>query len=178
MKRLAGILSTSVIVLGVAACDTGSAGGGDDLNGDDSIEDEITCMADLDITGTFTQSALPPSPDTGCWPIGTWTFQQSIVSNDCSPTPTPASQQFRVDRDTASAEPDFTWIYTYLTDPSANTDLSVTSGGAGLCEGILKIFSDDGKSVWNLHPMLQADLSLIGNGTFEVHTRDQRPPPN
>ena len=175
MKRFAGILSVSLL----AACTAGSVDGGDDVGGgDDDIEDAITCMSDLAITGTMAQSVTPPVGTTGCWPVGTWTFQPSIASNDCSPAPTPAQQVFRVDRDTASPEPDFTWIFTYVTNPTdPYAKISMGSGGAGECEGTLKLFSADGLSTWNLHPMLNEDLTIIGGGTYEVHTRDQRPPP-
>src|SRR6185436_5283364 len=78
MKRLVGIFA---IVVLATACDTGSVG--DD--GDDGSADEILCMAELGVTGTFAESATQPIDVQGCWPIGTWTFTTTIVSNDCTP---------------------------------------------------------------------------------------------
>jgi hypothetical protein len=174
MKKIVGILVSTITALGLAACDTGSAG--DDVQGDDAVDDEITCDAALSITGTFVESVPIPVGRTGCWPVGTWTFNSTVVSNDCSPAPTPAQQQFTVERDLAAEQPDYTFIYTYVTDPSDTTHrLSVSGDGGGLCEGQLELFSDDGLSVWNLHPTLQLGGVLDGQGTFEVHTRDQRP---
>jgi hypothetical protein len=173
MKGLAWILGASIALW--AGCDTGSAG--DDQPGDD--DNDVVCTAELDIAGSFVQTSPPPTPETGCWPIGTWTFQATVVTNDCATAPTPGQESFRVDRDTAAPEPDFTWIYTYLTTPATNTaDISVSSGGVGECEGQLLLFNSDGKEMWSLRPALLLDSSLAGHGTFSIHTRDQRSPPD
>jgi len=174
MRTIAGILGSCIFALGLAACDTGSAG--DDVQGDDAVDDEITCEAMLSITGTFAESTPIPVGRTGCWPVGTWTFNSTVVSNDCSPSPTPGQQQFRVDRDTTAEQPDYTFIYTYLTDPTDTTHrLSVAGDGGGICEGQLEVYNDDGLEIWNLHPTMQLGGVLDGQGTFEVHTVDQRP---
>jgi hypothetical protein len=176
MKRLAGILSIAALGLGLAACDTGTAG--DDVQGDDT-EDRITCMADLDLTGSFAIGYPQPAEISGCWPIGTWTFTATVVNNTCTDTPTlEPSYAFRVDRDTGSADPDYMWLYS-ITSPAqgdAHNAVKVSSGGGGLCEGGMQIYSSDGKQEWNLHPSLNADASLDGIGTFQIHTTDVRPP--
>ena len=173
MKRLVGIFAILVLA---SACDVGGADDGDD--GDDGPEDRITCMAELSVTGTFAMSAPQPIDVQGCWPVGTWTFSTAVVSNDCTPAPTLLpSYQFRVDRDTTAAEPDLTWIYTAVTPSDPTADVSVTSGGGGLCSGHFNIYSADGLTVWNLTPALQLGGAINGNGMYEVHTLDQRPEP-
>ena len=183
MKALVGILASCLLVLG--ACTTGSVG--DDVNvGDDSNEDtdEILCTTSFSLTGTYTISDPKPTTVTGCWPIGSWSFSPTVTSNNCTPSPTPdGNYTFTVARDTTSAEPDFDWLYSYPADPTA--ELHVSSGGGGLCEATLLIYSTDGKQVFNFHPALPdlnldglADGTIDGNGTFEIHTKDQRSVPD
>jgi hypothetical protein len=156
----------------LAGCDPGSVG--DD---DGQVTDELLCSAELTTTGTFTVGTPKPAEINGCWPIGTWTFTVAVGAHDCSAAPTPLAQyQIRVDRDLTAEDPDYTWIYSYLTDPNDMTaNVSVTSGGGGLCEGIVMVYANDGKTVWNMHPGLQADNSLTGAGEYEEHTVNQVP---
>ncbi|MEZ4404208.1 MAG: hypothetical protein R3B06_29570 [Kofleriaceae bacterium] len=159
------LLLTAAALASAAACD-GAVDEGD----------QITCSAQLTITGS---AALEPQPPdiSGCWPVGTWTFQVAIAANTCNPAPTPLAQyQIKVERDLASPEPDHTYIYSYLTDPADTTaHVSTTSGGGGLCEGEVLVYADNGLSVWNMHPALQAGGALTGIGDFETHTTNQIP---
>lgn len=176
MRTSPSIFASLFAVGSVAAllggCDPGSVDDG-------QTADELLCSATLTMTGTFAIGTPQPAEISGCWPIGTWTFAAAVGEHDCGSAPTPlAEYQFRVDRDEASADPDYTWIYTYVTDPADTTaDVSVTSGGGGLCEGILIVYSADGKTVWNMHPALQADGTLNGTGDYELHTTSQVPAP-
>ncbi len=152
----------------LVACDPGSVDG--------QTTDELLCSAELTFAGSFAVGTPKPLEISGCWPIGTWTFTAAVGVHDCAAAPTPLPQyQIRVDRDLTSEDPDFSWLYTYVTDPAAPSSVSVTSGGGGLCEGIVLVFSADGKTVWNMHPALQADNSLNGTGDYEIHTVSQIP---
>ncbi|MEZ4368492.1 MAG: hypothetical protein R2939_19765 [Kofleriaceae bacterium] len=156
--------------LAATACDIGSV---------DGDEDAVVCTAALTITGTFTVQTPQPEEISGCWPIGLWTFTAAVADHDCAAAPTPLPQyQVRFERDLSSADPDYTWIGTYPTDPGdAFAHVSVSSGGGGLCEAELVVYSPTGETVWNLHPALQADGSITGQGDYDLHTVDQRPAP-
>lgn len=168
MMRTGSVLFALLLMAAAAGCDPGSVG---------SEQDEIVCSAQMNITGTFAIGAPQPAEISGCWPIGTWTFQLAVADHNCSAAPTPlAEYQIRVDRDVASEDPDYTWIYTYVTDPNDTTaHVGVTSGGGGLCEAEVILYQDDGLTVWNLHPALQADMTLTGLGDYEEHTVNQIP---
>jgi len=167
--RTPSLIFASVTALAAAACDPGSVDG--------SNSDELICTAELTLAGTFAIGTPQPAEVGGCWPIGTWTFTATVGTHDCAAAPTPLAQyQIRVDRDETSADPDFTWLYTYVTDPAdATAHVGVSSGGAGLCEGEVLLFSADGKTKWNMHPALNADKSIGGSGEYEVHTTSQVP---
>lgn len=175
MRTPPSIFASLVAVGSAAALLTGCDPGSVDDGG--QVTDELLCSAGLTMTGTFTVGTPKPAEISGCWPIGTWTFTAAVGEHDCAAAPTPLPQyQIRVDRDLTSEDPDFSWIYTYVTDPNdATADVSVTSGGGGLCEGIVMVYSADGKTVWNMHPALQADNTLNGTGDYEVHTINQVP---
>ena len=139
-------------------------------------EDEIICSTQFAVTGSAVLETKPAEIG-GCWPVGTWTFTLTQTGNSCATAPTPLAQyQMKVERDLAAPEPDHTYNYTFLTDPTDMTvQLGSSSGGGGLCEGEILIYADAGKSVWNLHPALQADNTLTGLGDYEQHTTDQIP---
>lgn len=141
-------------------------------------DDQIVCSTQWNITGSAVLETKP-AEISGCWPVGTWTFSLAQATNTCNPAPTPLGQyQIKVERDLAAEEPDHTYIYSYLTDPADMTaTVSVTSGGGGLCEGELLVFSTDGKKIWNLHPSLNADNTIGGLGDYEEHTSSQIPSP-
>ncbi len=163
-------MSAGAVALLAAGCDPGSVDTG-------QIDDEIVCMAALTHTGTFAVGTPKPAEISGCWPLGTWTFTTTVGAHDCGSAPQPLAQyQIRVDRDLTSEDPDYSWLYTYVTDPADTTaQVSVTSGGSGLCAGNLVVYSADGKTVWNMHPALNADDTIGGTGEYEVHTASQIP---
>ena len=49
----------------------------------------------------------------------------------------------------------------------------MTSGGSGLCEGGLMIWSADRKTLVNLKPTLRADGTIGGNGEVERYSTAQ-----
>lgn len=136
------------------------------------------CTMQMKVIGTFVQSKAPPvhddgTPYTGCWPIGTWTFQAQRGESDCTTPPMLLGQyQFRVEeRFDADGEPYQTNVY--MTDPSVRHRIKVSQGGDGLCEGELNLFSADGKEVWIIKPELYEDLHLGGDGEYALYNDDQ-----
>jgi hypothetical protein len=152
------------------------------------------CSANLAITGTFTVNGtvpddvnnttkMPPGdgmPDfTGCWPTGTWQFNLAVTDNTCDPAPVPAADyRFRTDYvNDVGGEPQY--MYT-LVAPALTTPyrLKVSSGGGGLCEGLIEIYSADGLQSWNLHPALNSfNMSgpLSGVGEYAEWSEPQYP---
>jgi hypothetical protein len=128
------------------------------------------CSAVLGLTGAFEESAPQPSDVFGCWPVGTWTFTARVEDNECTEDPALENEyRFLVERDEESVE-----TYTYLTDPAyERVRIKVTSGGGGLCEGGLELYSEDGTKVLNLKPALHADKTITGFGEYDLYLRDQ-----
>jgi hypothetical protein len=175
MKRLAGCFGLALIAL-ASACTTGSVDGDDTGPVGDDEEDEILCQTDLDVAGTFTVSDAQPAEIVGCWPIGTWTWQATVTSNNCAQTPALLpSYSFRGERDLSADDPNYAWdfIITAPNDPLAT--VGVQSGGGGQCSAGLLYYTADGHGTYSLHPAIQDDGSLIGHGTYQQHTLDQRP---
>jgi hypothetical protein len=134
----------------------------------------ITCQSRVNVTGTVTRTAdeAQPSDVFGCWPVGTWTFTTSLVSSTCPASPVLESQySFQVMRDPVEGDES----YTYLNSPNnPDVDVKVTSGGGGLCQGGVMIFSPDHKTLFNLKPTLQSDgVTLNGFGQVEVYETPQ-----
>jgi hypothetical protein len=130
----------------------------------------ILCEAQVDLTGRFQASAARPADVFGCWPVGTWTFAASVASTDCASPPALEPQYaFAVARDADSLE---TYRYLGASSP-AGVQLKVTSGGSGLCEGGLMIYSPDRKTLVNLKPTLHADGTVTGNGEIELYATPQ-----
>jgi hypothetical protein len=157
------------LALGVAAC-APPAYDGDDDDRQDTLG--IICEGELSITGTFVASAPQPEDVFGCWPVGTWTFSASVGGHDCPSAPMVLPEyKFSVTRDAEEVE-----HYSYDTDPAyERVRIKVTSGGGGLCEGGVELYSEDGKHVWILKPSLQADGTLNGSGQYELYGSDQWP---
>ncbi len=147
----------------------------DEIGGSDDRDQVlgIECNATFKTTGTFVLGAPQPADVDGCWPVGTWTFSATVDTNECGTPPALLPQyQFKVERLSDSLG-DPVDAYTFLTEPSAHHRLKVSSGGGGLCEGGLEIFSEDGKQYWNFKPALEADLSIDGFGEYALYTTDQ-----
>lgn len=140
-----------------------------DGKGDIEIDPNgIVCSADFSVEGTFEASMPQPDDVFGCWPVGIWTFTAKLENNDCSEEPKLEPEySFAVMRDEDSVE-----TYDYLTDPTYERALvKVTSGGGGLCEAGLEIYSLDGIEYFNFKPALQADGTLNGFGEYDVFTK-------
>jgi hypothetical protein len=125
MQTPSSILASLVAIGSAAAllggCDPGAVEDG-------TIEDEILCQAELTMVGTFAVGTPKPDEINGCWPIGTWTFTATVGTHDCAQAPTPLPQyQIRVDRDLTSEDPDYSWLYTYVTDPADTTGFCSSS---------------------------------------------------
>ncbi len=162
LGRLFGVLTLSA----TAAC-----GVGDDAP-PPSTPDPRICSANLSITGNFTlgmpapdlvnnDTQMPPAdglPDVeGCWPVGTWTWTMAVVDNTCQTPPTPApSYSFRTDY-VLDANNEPTYTYSLIAPTSfPNYRLKVSSGGGGLCEGVIEFYTADGLESWILHPALDS----------------------
>jgi hypothetical protein len=130
----------------------------------------IVCEAQVAIAGNFKAGAARPSDVFGCWPVGTWTFSATVQSTDCASPPALERQYaFAVARDADQVE-----TYRFLNDPARDgVRLKVTSGGSGLCEGGLMIWSADRKTLFNLKPTLNADGTVAGNGEIELYSTPQ-----
>jgi hypothetical protein len=130
----------------------------------------IVCEAQVAISGRLAGGARRPSDVFGCWPVGTWAFSATIESTDCaSPPALEPSYAFSVARDSDQIE-----SYRFLTDPAREgVKVKVTSGGSGLCEGGLMIWSADKKTLVNLKPTLKADGTIAGNGEIELYSQPQ-----
>jgi hypothetical protein len=131
----------------------------------------IACVATLSISGQFTLGLAQPADIFGCWPVGTWKFAAKVESSDCQEAPKLESQySLTVGWDATLEE----YTYKYDNDPTyQRVRLKVSSGGGGLCEGGVTVYSQDGKVVTNLKPALQADNTINGNGEYEIFTSDQ-----
>jgi hypothetical protein len=142
----------------------------DSAHGDRQAQLGIVCEAQIEIAGHFDASAPRPSDVFGCWPVGTWTFAATVKSTDCaSPPALEREYAFSVARDADQVE-----SYRFLTEPDRKgVKLKVTSGGSGLCEGGLMIWSPDRKTLFNLKPTLNADRTIAGNGEIELYSTPQ-----
>lgn len=180
MTNVGRVLSTLLLVT------AGACGVGDDSPPVEPTPDPRVCTAILAITGDFAISAMVPDdvnndtqmppgdglPDfTGCWPVGTWTFTMAVTENTCATAPTPeASYSFRTDYvPDMNGEPQYQ--YTLLAPTPMNYRLKVTSGGGGLCEGLVELYSDDGLESWILHPALNVFNTsgpLGGEGEYSI----------
>ena len=186
MNRATGVL----FALSVGAC-----GVGDDDNELPNTPEPRLCSANLAIIGTFTLGAMVPDdvnnetgdppgdgvPDfSGCWPTGTWTWTMTVSDNTCATPPAPApSYSFRTDF-VPDANGDPQYQYTLLAPQNPNYTLKVSSGGGGLCEGLLELFSPDGLQSWNLHPTLNSfnmNGPLAGSGEYAEWRDNQIPTP-
>jgi hypothetical protein len=154
----------------------GSGGGGSGGGGGGTVGAPIgneLCRAMLSVTGNFVQGDPPPADlGGGCWPDGMWTFSATITdAGGCTNPPTLAAQyQIKVVQDD-----DFNDTITFVTDPNNMfTNLKVNAGDGGICTGIFEWVSDDGFTVFDMHPSLQADNSLVGNGQYSMYDADQR----
>ncbi len=167
MTNLGRLLAMLVLT---SACGVGD----DDMPTPPSTPEPRLCSTDFSIAGQFTlgmpvpdevnnETGMPPGdgmPDiNGCWPIGTWTFTLTQTANTCDPAPTPAaSYSFRTDYvDGPGGATDKQYQHTLLSPtgfPSTNWKVKVSSGGGGLCEGGIELYSADGKQSWNLHPAI------------------------
>ena len=179
-----------------AAC-----GVGDDTPPPHDTTDRM-CQASGTVTGTWTQSLADPDLDgdgqpdiLGCWDAGVWSFSATVVTNNCNTAPVPLgnykfSSTYQItptgctpgSKDAQgnplcelSSE-----MYAYMTDPSIHSHVKTTSGGGGICEGELELFSPDGLQVWTFTPVLSSytDANMTGGvvgGQFEfaVYPTDQ-----
>ena len=132
------------------------------------------CTSQTSFTGTYVQGNAPPADfEGGCWPDGTWTF----TATSTRPTARPAWRRryesqyvFKVTEDT-----DYNDTIVYQNDPTnMNFTAKISGGDGGLCTGNFLMFSNDGKTIWNLKPALHADNTLNGHGDIQVWDADQR----
>lgn len=166
------------VVLCVGVLGAGCSVGGDPPTcAGASCGDQLqrVCGSTLTVSGSFTQSAAPPTtPYDGCWPIGTWTFSAAVATNDCQTAPSmlPAYSfqgTTTVDPDTG----DLLQQFSYLTDPTAHNLIRVSEAGNKACEGELDLYSPDGLQVWTLKPWLDANNVVSGEGDYWLYKTNQ-----
>lgn len=168
--------TTGAILAALIALPACGVGGDDDGGGGDlpNTPDDRKCSATLTTSGTFVMSQpVPddrnnstnePGPDgmpdfTGCWPVGTWTFTAKVETTDCDTPPVPKPEYkfvttYQADVDGLGAEYDYTMQAPTLAATGEFLRLKVSSGGGGLCEGVMELYLDGGKTAWYLHPAL------------------------
>lgn len=170
------------ILLGVfvGACAVGDEDGAPVPPGESDDRDDILgilCNAEYTVTGSFTAGlpARPADAPTGCWPVGTWTFTASQMTNECETPPVQLATEysFRVDRQDLGEGWEET--YTYLGDTSKTYRLKVSEGGGGECEGGLELYNATGTEYWNLKPALEG-TTLSGFAEYAKYGSDQRDP--
>ena len=167
--RIAAVLGSLTLASLTGCMDVGAphSGGVDDTSRRAALG--ITCEARVTLAGQFVRGADQPADIAGCWPVGHWEFTPTLEDSDCvGDVALLPSYSFDVTRD---AEENYN--YTVGTDPTGRHRVKVTSGGSGLCEGGLEIFSQDGLSVLNLKPQLAADGTISGFGEFTAYTANQ-----
>jgi hypothetical protein len=150
----------------------GTGGGGGGGGTVDPPLGMLLCTSYFTISGTYTPGNPKPLDFVGaCWPDGDWKFSLTITSSDCATAPHIESQYyFKVVEDT-----DYNDTITYMNDPAnMYVTTKVAADGGGVCGGQFLIFSADGKTLWNLHPVMHADNSLDGMGDIKVYDVDQR----
>jgi hypothetical protein len=148
----------------------GACGVGDE---ETSTPDERLCSAELALTGSFTlgmpapdavnnETGQPPGdgmPDfSGCWPAGTWAFTAAIESSTCASAPVQPATEYRFTTTYMQSSDGAGGEYSYqLVSPALQAGeyrLKVSSGGGGLCEGVMELYLDGAKKAWLLHPAL------------------------
>ena len=133
---------------------------------DDLVRDRlgIECEAELAVEGTFTPSAAQPTDVFGCWPVGTWRFDATVVSNGCATAPT-LDDEYVVE---VTRDAEEIMHYSFASHASADVGMKVTSGGGGICEGGFEIFGADGKTLINFKPALLGG-EITGQGDYVVY---------
>jgi hypothetical protein len=159
----------------------GACGVGDPQADTDNRDEQlgIVCNATFTTTGSFVAAApTRPVDNTGCWPVGTWTFTAKIDQNECDQAPSVlASYQFKVDR---AVNPDPTkdegYVESYAmmssTSPLMLRKLSVSEIASG-CQAGVELFSADGTQFWNMRPLLSKDGTISGFGEYALYDSNQ-----
>ncbi len=196
MTRFAG----ASVLLGMAVM-AGCGVGGDDPGGmtppggvtPPVVSNNEVCTASFKLTGSFTPGTPGPPidpdtnlPQTGCWPVGTWSFTAAVdstVAQDkpCQTAPsTIGTYSFKVTRvpvDPTDTDPNadtMQQVDSTTTMPAGmQYHLSISSNGQG-CQGHFEVGSADGKDYWNMGPTLlkgadgttTAAASLGGDGDY------------
>jgi hypothetical protein len=148
-------LSVFAVAIFCAACTSGDSA---------PPVNDMSCTAQLSLTGMFTADGSRPAAYDGCWGAGSWVFSAAVMSNTCGSAPAVSpSYQF-----TASSEPDMNGdpiVDKYalvLPDPSTVMDIvKISQLGNAQCEAEVDICSPDGLKVFVLRPDL---TEAVGNG--------------
>ncbi len=193
----AGAFTVATLLLGTA-CGVGDDGG---PTVDNKGMNGLQCTTTYTTKGSVKN--VPAIPDNdgdgqpdilGCWPSGTWTFTATESGGDgvvpaCSPAGKIEPQYevaitygcYPAGKSCAPTAPpenagEYGFDVQMVTQVPLRNHLKYSSGGGGLCEGIFEFYSDDGKSLWNFHPVLAADSSLAGQGEFQRFDANQYAP--
>ncbi len=154
-----------------------------------STPEERICSATLAIAGSFAMSSpvpdtvnndtqMPPGdgiPDfTGCWPTGVWTFTATVGENNCATAPVPDPEYKFTTTYTLDSNMEGPKYDLVLNTPALTGDfrLKVSSGGGGLCEGVIEIYKTGATEAWILHPALNVfNMSgpLTGEGEYSLY---------
>ena len=157
-----------------------------------TLPDVRLCSTSMAITGQVTNR--PATPIDVCSAVGTWTFSPTVAGGTtisstaggvpaCTSVTPPSQIEIKVAWECPAGKdcgPNATpqnsgeMGYTIaMTNAPAKSNIKFTAGGSGVCEGIVELFSNDGKELFNLHPNLMTDGSLVGQGDFVRYASDQ-----
>jgi len=124
----------------------------------------IVCQSTLTVTGTFTEARPQPGDISGCWEVGRWDVDWAIDTLGCSPQPDfPSVFSYEASR-SADNDPSVVW----LDDPEFERVRLSIPGDGGECHGNFEHYGIDGdnRTVIELKPVLQADGSQLGIGSW------------
>lgn len=177
-----------------AACGVGDESDGTPM---DSTPDDRLCSAQFSLVGTYTVGASPPDlvnnatgeappdgqiDDYGCWPAGTWSFRvTNTTESNCATAPTPeAEYRFVTTYSANGTDGQGVQFETTLQLPAltGNHRAKVSSGGGGLCEGVIELYLDGGKKAWYLHPTLNVynmNGPLAGSADYNEYAQSIYP---
>ncbi len=182
-----------------ASLSLGACGVGDDTSGDgdlpinpiDPNPAKKVCSGGYTLTGTFVAGTpARPAGDTGCWPVGKWTFTTAVdpayvaeditgdgVGDRCADAAVPrggTSFDFTVNRTPRADGTGLMESYTYGGTASELYKISMSELGNGDCQGGVELYFDGDKSYINLKPNLTGTM-ITGHGDFVSYLTPHTP---
>jgi len=153
----------SVFVIGVSftAC----------TSGDSNMPNDMSCTAQLSLTGTFAPDGTRPAAYDGCWGAGSWTFTAAVTTNNCDSSPALSpSYKFTAQSELdMNGDPIVDKFALVTPDPSTVMNIvKLSQLGNAQCEGEIDICSSDLLHVFQLRPDLTESTgnTITGQGEY------------